>query len=174
MAIEQPTARAGAWTDERITRLVRRHQRSLAAYLTALGCPQSHVPDILQEGFLALLRSGFVERDRGSTAAYLRRTVKNGFLKAVQRSPRSVELSEVDAAWEAYEGHDDGASYLEALRACLDALTTRTREVLQLRYGQDLSRAEIARRAQLSEGGVKSILLRGKTRLRECIERRLQ
>ena len=34
-------------------------------------------------------------------------------------------------------------------------------------------RGEVAHRPQLSEGGVKSALLRGKQRLRQCIERRL-
>lgn len=173
MEIERSTASPREWTDEQITRLVRRHQRSLTGYLAALGCPASQIPDVLQDGFLALLRSGFVERDSGSTSAYLRRIVKNGFLKTTQRSPSSVMLSEVDAAWELYEGDDDGESYLAALRLCLDTLPVRMREGVQMRYGRSLSRADIAAHLQLSEGGVKSVLLRGKQRLRECIERRL-
>lgn len=172
--VERPPGPVLAWTDERITRLVQRQQRPLAAYLAALGCPRGQIQDLVQDGFLALLRARFEERSAGSTAAYLRRTVRNAYFKWLREPPEALDVEALEAAWSEYDGDDGGESYVEALRACLQGRPARDHEALRLRYGQDLPRAEIGRRLELSEGGVKSVLLLCKQRLRACIERRLR
>lgn len=175
--VEQPAEHALAWSEEGITQLVRNLQRPLEAYLAALGCPAEKVQDLVQDGFLALLRSGFGERGESSTAAYLRRIVRNAYFKSLRAPPVSVgtglDLDSLDQAWAEYERDDDGAAYLAALRVCLQSLSERERTALRLQYGEELRRAEIARRLELSEGGLKSVLLASKQRLRACIERRL-
>ncbi len=176
--VERTAEPAPAWSEERVTRLVRGLQRPLEAYLAALGCPRARIPDLVQDGFLALLRTGLGTRDEGATAAYLRRIVRNAYFKSLRRAPEAreggaLDLDALEAAWAEYERDDGGSAYLTALRACLERLSERECTALELQYGHGLARAEIATRLALSEGGLKSLLAAGKERLRACIQRRL-
>jgi RNA polymerase sigma-70 factor (ECF subfamily) len=156
--------------------LVRRHQGSVRGFLPFLGCPASEVDDLVQDAFLSVLRAGFEQRSEAATSAYLRRVARNLFLKSLRlarQRPPVVDLDGAERAWVAFEGDDRGESYLNALRACLEAVDARAREVLQLRYRGELPRAAIAGRLGLSESGVKSVLVRTRRRLRACVERRL-
>jgi len=161
----------------RVEELVRRHQDSVRGFLLFLGCPGSKVDDLVQDAFLAVLSAGFEDRGDGRAGAYLRKVARNLFLKSLrseQRRPRVLDLDEAEGAWTRFEGNDGGERYLRALRRCLEGLAGRPREVLTLRYRGNLQRGAIARELGLSESGVKSILVRTRQRLRDCIERRLE
>lgn len=68
----------------------------------------------------------------------------------------------------------DGRSHRrEALEACLDALPPRSRRLLDLRYIEELSAAEMARETGTTSGSVRVLLSRVRTVLASCIERRL-
>ena len=156
--------------------LVRQHQASVRGYLTFLGCPPDRLDDVLQDVFLSVLAAGFEDRGERSTAAYLRTVARNLFLKSLRGERRLQplgDLDEVDCAWEEFEGDDGGQSYLSALRDCLRGVRGRAADALALRYQKGLRLLAIAERMELTEAGVKSILVRTKKRLRGCIERRL-
>lgn len=160
----------------RVEELVRRHQASLRAYLAYLGCPAPQVDDLVQDTFLAALDRGFEDRGDPATAAWLRTVARHFLTKARARDRRALafeDLDEADRAWESFEGEDGGTSYVEALRRCLEGVNDRARGVLELRYRANLRRAAIADRLGMSEAGVKSVLVRSKKLLRNCIERRL-
>ena len=61
----------------------------------------------------------------------------------------------------------------EALEACLEALTPKSRQVLDLRYVEELSAEEAAQRVGSTSGSVRVLLTRIRTSLAGCIERRL-
>lgn len=61
----------------------------------------------------------------------------------------------------------------EALEACLDELPPKSRRLLDLRYGEELSAAEIAQKTGSTSGSVRVLLSRVRTVLASCIERRL-
>lgn len=61
----------------------------------------------------------------------------------------------------------------EALEACLDELPRRSRRLLDLRYVEELSAAEMARETGSTSGSVRVLLSRVRTVLASCIERRL-
>lgn len=156
--------------------LVGRHQASVRGFLAYLGCPASQLDDLVQDVFLSVLSADFEDRGHASTAAYLRTVARNLFLKAMRREGRRPVLGDpalVEEAWVEFEGDDHGQTYLAALRECLRAVGGRAQAVLQLRYHACLRRAVIASRLELSEAGVKSILVRTRKKLRGCIERRL-
>ena len=156
--------------------LVRRHQASVRSFLVFLGCPHSLLDDLVQDVFLSLLSARFEDRGPRATAAFLRRVAHHLLLKTMRRESRNVSLPDPDAAeaaWVDFEGDDGGQGYLAALRECLERLTGRAREVLHLRYESSVRRAAIAERLELSEAGVKSILVRARKRLKACIETRL-
>ena len=68
----------------------------------------------------------------------------------------------------------DGRSHRrEALEACLDELPPRSRKLLDLRYVEELSAAEMARETGTTSGSVRVLLSRVRSVLASCIERRL-
>lgn len=157
--------------------LVRAHQDSVRGFLRVLGCPPAQVDDLTQETFLALLAARFEDRGPSATRAYLRRVARNLLLKALRREhrrPPTFDLREAEEVWIEFEEADGGERYLAALRACLQRVSERARDVLGLRYRDGLDRRAIAERLGLSEAGVKSVLLRSKAKLRACIERRTE
>ncbi len=162
---------------ELVERLVRQHQASVRGYLAFLGCPARLLDDLVQDVFLSVLSSGFEERNARSTSAYLRRAARHLLLKTLQRErlgPPHVDLTGAEEAWGEFEREDGGAEYLDALRECLGHVRERAHDVLRMRYGDCLERAAIAERLRMSESGVKSILVRTRQQLRNCIERRLE
>ena len=160
----------------RVEELVRLHQDSVRGFLLFLGCPPARVDDLVQDAFLALLSSGFQDRGDARAGAYLRQVARNLFLKSLrsdERRPQVLGIEEAEATWSRFEADDGGERYLSTLRRCMDQLAGRPLEVLQLRYRDGLRREAIAGRLGLSESGVKSILVRTRERLRDCVERRL-
>ena len=61
----------------------------------------------------------------------------------------------------------------EALEACLDELPPKSRRILDLRYVEERSAEETARKIGSTSGSVRVLLSRVRTVLSSCIERRL-
>ena len=155
--------------------LVETHQTMVRGFLRFLGCPLHLVDDVCQDVFLSVLASAFEHRSDEQTAAYLRKVARHLFLKAMHRErrhPLPLEPEAAESAWIRFEGEDGGLGTLDALRDCLRLLTGRPAEVIRMRYHEGLRRDAIRERLGLSEGGVKSILIRTRARLRDCIERK--
>ena len=156
-----------------VPRLVHEHQTGVWRYLRVLGCPAAEADDLTQETFLAVLTKPFQDYNRQATAAYLRQVARNLFITSRRRAVATAELDEAEAAWLRWAVKDDGQDLMNALRSCLQKLTDRARQALDLRFGRQASRTEIASAVGLSEDGAKNLLQRTKQQLRECIERTL-
>lgn len=159
---------------QQIEELVRRHQTALRGFLTYLGCPRAMLDDLIQEVFLSVLSSRFEDRGERSTAAFLRTVARNLFLKAMRRErrqPRIIDLAGAERAWADFQGEDGGSTYLSALRECMSRLGARPTEALEMRYRRNMRRAAIAAHFGMSESGIKSLLVRTRRKLRECVER---
>ncbi len=157
--------------------LVQAHQGDLWRYLRYLGCQAAEAEDLLQETFLAVFREGFEVRSTAQTVAYLRTVARNQLLmdRRKQRNrPQAVELETAEAVWAQAAGEDGLDDYLVALGECLhNALSPRARRALELQYRDRASRAEIATELHLAVEGVKTLLRRARSALRDCVERRL-
>jgi RNA polymerase sigma-70 factor (ECF subfamily) len=154
--------------------LVQTHQAEIWRYLRYLGCEASEAEDLTQETFLAALRGSMTALEATRRAAYLRSVARNLFLKSKRRSLallKDVEASE--RAWSAFSRDDGGSAHLDALRGCVEALESRSRQAVQLRYGGRSSHAAMAASLDLGEEGVKTLLRRIKERLRDCVQRKL-
>ena len=161
---------------EQVERFVKRHQGSVRGYLSYLGCSGDRLDDLVQDVFLSFLSSNFEDRGELATRAFLRRIARNLFLKGIERERRQMVQADpalAEGVWTRFEGEDAGSGYLSALRECLAGLRGRALEVLRLRYEESVQLAGVAQKLGLSESGVKSILVRTKRKLRDCIERRL-
>jgi len=164
---------------DEVEALVRRHQASVRGFLVFLGCPPDRLDDLVQDVFLSVLSAPFENRGDASTAAFLRTVARNLFFKAMRRERRQVALAEAadaaraELAWVEFQRDDGGRGYMGALRECLDGVRGRAATVLRLRYDQGARLVHIAEGLGLTESGVKSILVRTRKKLRDCIERRL-
>jgi len=61
----------------------------------------------------------------------------------------------------------------EALEACLDELPAKSRKLLDLRYVEELTAAQVAQETGSTSGTVRVLLSRVRTALARCIQRRL-
>jgi RNA polymerase sigma-70 factor (ECF subfamily) len=157
--------------------LVQQHQAGTWRYLRFLGADGAEAEDLLQETFLAVIRSSFVYRSRGETAAYLRQVARNQLLQARRRDGRqvnTVELRGAEQVWAEVAAEDGLDEYLSALEVCLSRLKNRARQVVDLHYREGLGRAEIAARLQMKPEGVKTVLRRARQLLRLCVERKVK
>lgn len=165
-------------------RLVQEHQAGVWRYLRVLGCDANEAEDLTQETFLAVLTKPFHDHNQAATAAYLRTVARNLLVTNRRKAARgpaamgsaggelqAIELAEADAAWRRWAARDEGEDLLAALRHCLEGLTPRARQALDLRYGAQASRAAIAAALEISEDGAKNLLQRAKQQLRQCVEK---
>jgi RNA polymerase sigma-70 factor (ECF subfamily) len=160
---------------ERLEALVRHHQDSLRGYLAFLGCPLDWRDDLVQDTFLTLIRARFELRADAATAGYLRKVARHLFLKRRERTGHGLSLDEyepADEAWTAFAAEDGGDGTAEALRDCLAQLDRRPAEVVRRHYAEGEPLATIGGALGLEVASVKSVLLRTRARLRDCIERK--
>jgi RNA polymerase sigma-70 factor (sigma-E family) len=121
----------------------------------------------------ALLRTALHwRRARDHPEAYVRQVLVNLARDRWRRSKRRVAEQSMDALPSepgAQPDHADGVADREAVRRALAALPGRQREVVVLRFFDDLSVADTAAAMSTSEGTVKSHTSRALTRLRELL-----
>ena len=103
----------------------------------------------------------------------MRPTAQHLYLRRCRDRSRRERLvaEQVGREWQRDSAHDHGERWLAALRACVDKLHGRAREVVQRFYADDQDRAAIAVALGMKETGVKTLLQRVRATLRECIER---
>lgn len=141
-------------------------------YLRFLGCAADLADDFAQETLLAALQE-FAAQE--APMAWLCATARNRFGMHLRRAGREVaDLDVLHAQWVEVAEPGGGDAQLRALRRCLDELPTRSRRVLELRYGDGLERAAIAREVGLGAEGVKSLLVRLRGVLAACVQRRVK
>lgn len=162
--------------------LIRAHQVEIFRYMRYLGADAALAEDLVQDTFVAAFSSRRPPDvdDVGGRAAWLRAIGRNLFLNACRRrrtSPvevNSERIKQAEAVWasQLLRG-GDGFDTVEALRKCLARLTAKHRGIVDLRYKQGKSRAEMARRCKMTENGIKTLLRRIRAALADCIQRRL-
>lgn len=155
--------------------LVREHHAGVWRYLRLIGCTREQADDLTQETFLVAWRKGLDDVDPASTAAWLRRTARFEFLNARRnlRTRREVDIDAADAVAGAFL-EDGGDAYVNALRRCIDELRGRAREAVTAVYDKQLPQAEVAKRMNMKENGLKTLLQRSRSVLKACVERKLK
>lgn len=129
----------------------------------------SEAEDIAQDAMLRAWRRRSTLRDEGRRKEWLGTIVRNeAFRQHARVRPDPI------ATIESFEGADDErvvATVEQAdIRAALAALDERDRQLLRLRYSEDLTQAAIARRLGIPEGTVKVRLHRVRHKLRRAID----
>jgi RNA polymerase sigma-70 factor, ECF subfamily len=152
-------------------------QSVISAYVTSNVYDVHHAEDLLQE-VAQVVAEKFGEFDRQySFVSWALGIARNRILKYYRTKARDrmvlseAALTHLGAALEKVELESEERR--EALRHCLQQITGRRREVLELRYRQSVRVTEIGKQFEMSPSAVSVMLHRIRVALFECIERQL-
>lgn len=148
-------------------------QPSLTAFLIASTPQFSDAEDLLQEVAAEVARR-FDEYDPSRPflpwALWVAKIKIANFYRARERSPVKFIGDSIDALGEACDRVQGTlAEEKWALEKCLATLTGRSRQLLQLRYFEDLSPQEMSERLDMTAGAVRIALSRIRSALISCV-----
>lgn len=150
--------------------LVRRHQSQVRLFLLRLCRDPSQADDLAQDAFLHAWQKLASYRGDGAFVGWLLKIAWTTFLQARRRNDRYREVVE-----QAAREQDDRAALQPSeevgdLDRLLAVLGEEERAVMILSYGLGLSHREISETSGLPVGTVKSIIFRGKEKIRQDFE----
>lgn len=157
--------------------LIETYQAGVWRYLRSLGCSPAEADDLTQDTFVSILMKPFEQYSSAATAGYLRRVAFNRFISVRRREGRVVlmeQIQEIDQSWTKLASDDHGERILDTLKTCLELLTERSRWAIEMRFRDQLSRAEIAAALEITENGAKNLMQRAKKQLRDCVEGKIK
>lgn len=149
--------------------LVERHQSQVRNFLRKLTRDHELADDLAQDTFLQAWDKMHTYAGKGSVIGWLLKVAYTTFLQSKRRSRRYDEiLDEVGQADAAHGTHVARQSEeIGDLDKFLAVLDEEERAVMILSYACGLSHREIAEAAALPVGTVKSIIFRGKEKIRQ-------
>lgn len=158
--------------------LLTSHERALSLYVHGLVPRDSEAEDILQQTKL-LLWKHFEDFTLGTHfLAWARKTAFHQILTH-RRHKKREHLPLEEEALEAL-GHavselaEDSSARQEALRACLAKLPTEHRQMIDLRYFEELEIDQIADRIRRTDGAVYRALSRVRMNLMQCVQKQME
>ncbi len=153
--------------------LVRQCQPRISRYFHKLLPGETNVDDLIQELWIDVLRSIGRLNDPAAFLPWLYRIAHNRafeMLRWRQRRPTTA-IEELDTVETVSDEGDFTFEDRQAVHAALDQLTPEHREVLLLRFMEDLSYEEIAKVTGTRLGTIRSRLHHAKRALRRIIEK---
>jgi RNA polymerase sigma-70 factor (ECF subfamily) len=153
--------------------LVERYAPRLRYYLRKMLGDAHAAEDALQDVWLDVFRGVGRLADVGAFTAWVYRIARDRACRtARQRQRTPAALLEADEPVE--DGEELALADAEAIHQALDLLTPEHREVLVLRFLEDMSYEDVARVAGCELGTVRSRLHYAKRALRRALEARCQ
>jgi len=158
---------------------VREHETSLFTYVVRMVGNKEDAEDITQEALLQAYRT-WLQVDPNGAGGYVKwcyRIAHNLAIDSVRKKkPRSLGEEEVEHSpdtralrpEEVYEHRVQAGQ----IKECIQALEEKYREVLILRYQEDMSYEEIAKVLELPVSTIETRIHRAKKMLREKLEAR--
>ena len=150
--------------------LARRWQRRLWRYAMRLTGRDETAWDVTQEAWMAIIKGIRRLQDPAMFATWALRIVRNKSADHWRRVGQRRRLTEGAADQQRNGESSDSDDRSEALRRALRRLSIDRRELLSLRYGQDLNICEIARILGIPPGTVKSRLHHAREELKHKLE----
>ena len=160
------------------TDLYRRYHAPLVYYLRRMLSSSESAEDTLQNVWIKVLRGIVSLREPEAFRTWIYRIAHNEALIWLRKHGQALELESMDStipeleAGESAPLDDEEADDAQAIHATLGELNPSHREVLVLRYLEDLSYEEIAAVTGIGVGTVRSRLYYAKRTLRELMEDR--
>ena len=152
--------------------LIRRHQSQIRNFLRKLTGNPVEADDLAQECFLHAWDKLQTFSGRGSFIGWLLKVAYTTFLQSKRKSKRYAEV--LDEA--GYIAQTESRSYTQStdevsdLDKLLAVLTQEERAILVMSYACGLSHREIGDATGLPVGTVKSVIFRGKEKIRTSFD----
>jgi RNA polymerase sigma-70 factor, ECF subfamily len=170
--------------DEWFWACVREQQARLRAFVRVLGVRSEAVDDFAQDALIVAFekRDTFGQNGQNDFGAWVRGIARKLVANAVRKDIRRRQLLSdgfTDLLLQVQpdtlhpllqEGNKDR---IGALSECVKALPERSRELVTMRYFEELSPGDIGSRLDRSANDVRQILFRIRRGLLSCVERRL-
>ena len=169
--------------------LVRRYQEQMLRLAAGFVPSRAVAEEVVQDTWLAVLRGLDAFEGRSSLKTWLFSILVNQARTTGTREHRSVPVPDPEPAvdparfdptgswaeppehWiEAAEGRVEAGKVADRLRALMDDLPARQREVVLLRDVEELSSEEVCSVLAISDGNQRVLLHRGRSRLRQLFE----
>jgi RNA polymerase sigma-70 factor, ECF subfamily len=149
--------------------LVRRHQSQVRTFLRRLSRDYALADDLAQDAFVHAWDKLHTYSGSGSFIGWLLKVAYTTFLQSKRKSSRYGEILEEmrHATDTEAETSTQASEEIGDLDRFLAVLTEEERAVMILSYACGLSHREIGDAANLPVGTVKSIIFRGKEKIRE-------
>jgi len=149
--------------------LVRRHQSQVRNFLRKLSRDYVLADDLAQDALLHAWDKLHTFTGQGTFIGWLLKVAYTTFLQSKRKSNRYNEvMTEVGSEADAHGArHSEDSDEISDLDKFLAVLTEEERAVMILSYACGLSHREIGDTANLPIGTVKSIIFRGKEKIRE-------
>ena len=164
--------RCQAGDDRAFEELVQRFGVRLRYYVARLAGSPNGVEDVLQDVWVDVYRNLGRLRSPGALRVWLYRIARDkAFRRLRERTRRPQALDELEALEARRDEPRFSASDAERVHACLDRLTAEHREVLALRFLEQMTYEDIARVVGCPLGTVRSRLHHAKLALRREMER---
>jgi RNA polymerase sigma-70 factor (ECF subfamily) len=132
--------------------------------------------DVFQDASLIVLRKGEQLQDENEFPAWARKVVRFEALNALRKRNQGPELLDpallalLDKEW---QRDDTPERSLLALRACLDGLTPRSRNLIEMRFVEGIAGIDLAARLKQPPNTVYVALSRIYRNLSACVKKRL-
>ena len=148
------------WQDALET-LVRDRGPALLRYGYLLTGDPTDAQELVQDALVSVLARKARLREPAAVEGYVRQTMLTSYIDGYRRRRRWLGLRHLVAVPDVADDHRHGVDTRRDVVAALSGLAPRVRACVVLRYFDDLTVAEIARRLQLSDGAVKRYLSDG-------------
>ena len=149
--------------------LVRRHQSQVRNFLRKLSRDFVLADDLDQDAFLHAWDKLHTFSGKGSFIGWLLKVAYTTFLQSKRKSNRYSEILEEVGQADKSDRVEE-SNEISDLDKFLAVLTEEERAVMILSYACGLSHREIGDAAELPIGTVKSIIFRGKEKIRESFD----
>jgi RNA polymerase sigma-70 factor, ECF subfamily len=151
--------------------LVGLFQPRLRAFLHKMLGASHSVEDLAQEAWIEVFRDLGRLNDPGAFVPWFYRIARNRAYRAMRRRPLVMESIQADVADKADDQAEFRAEDAAIVKAAMDELSPEHREVLLLRFMEEMSYEDIALVAGCQLGTVRSRIHNAKRVLREIVER---
>jgi len=152
--------------------LIRRHQSQVRNFLRKLAGDHSLADDLAQDCFLHAWDKLQTYSGRGSFIGWLLKVAYTTFLQSKRKSKRYAEILESAGHVADQEGRSTASSHdeLTDLDKFLAVLTEEERAIMVMSYACGLSHREIGDATDMPVGTVKSVIFRGKEKIRNSFD----
>jgi RNA polymerase sigma-70 factor (ECF subfamily) len=163
--------------EDRAVVLLLAHRAMLIGYITSIVRDAHLAEDVFQNMALVVLKKGHQVRDEKGFPAWARKIARFEALNAVRKrrhTPELLDLAVLEMLEDHWQSSDaDPAAVNKALCDCIERLSPHARQLIQLRYVEDLGAKAVAERLARPLNTVYVALSRTYRLLATCVQQRL-